>query len=843
MPRRRQAVSKTAASPPTPVNNSTYDDDDDGNGTPNISPVVTLVTPPDQDTLRILISTDQHLGYSERDPIRGLDSFAVFEEIFRKAKTQKVDLILFAGDLFHENKPSRRTLHKTMEIMRRYCMGPDAVRFQIVSDQELNFKRNVKKCVNYEDEFYSVDLPIFAIHGNHDDPTRDGGTDMLAALDLLAVTNLVNYFGRQDEVDNVEISPILIRKGSTAVALYGMGSMRDERLNRMWQNKKVRFLRPDTASTTNAEAEDDDDAVVQWFNLFTLHQNRDLGRGSKNCVHESMIPEWMDLVVWGHEHECLIEPTDSLVGTFRICQPGSSVATSLTPGESVRKHVGILEIRGEEFRITPLPLVEVRPFAMGEVVLSDVQELSIDDPNIDGAIGDVLEEKVRDLIEEAREKNRELREKAASTAEDEDLIEVKRYTLQKPNEVLVRLKVDHSGFSTLNNQRFGAKFVGEVANPSDILLFHRRRQTSDTPSVSKSSKSRQSAISNNSEPIPPEDLAEINVEDLIKENLDISDKKLQILNEQSLGIALEEFVVKEQARAIGETVQDILRVSQKQLNKRGSSSTNDNDGNKVGGVVTTSAGVREIVKAEAEKMRAKALAEADEQEATIKKSNGVNGVHRVDSSESGDEMNNGSRSTRKQVVSKAKAASSTRATSKTAQKRKATEIDDSDDDVVQEIHPPSQRNGAFATGRPTRRAAASSKGRYIFDDDDDDDGSINGNNSNDPDVKFDVAESSDNLSDEEPPPTKQRGKKAPASTRKSRAKPTLSLASSTKRASNRASTTSSSRLSSRAGSSGKLVYDVDDDSDDDDRKKRGRGLAAAWSTNNTQSQPARRRRR
>ena len=200
-----------------------------------------------------------------------------------------------AGDLFHDNKPSRRTLHKTMAIVRRYCMGPDPVQIQVVSDQKADF-RNMNGAVNYEDEFYSIDLPIFSIHGNHDDPTRDGGTEMLAALDLLSVSNLVNYFGRQDEVDKVEISPVLIKKGETRVAIYGMGSMRDERLNRMWQGKKVRFLEPEIDEDED-EGEDNSDA---WFNIFALHQNRDLGRGSKNCVHESMIPDWMDLVVWGH---------------------------------------------------------------------------------------------------------------------------------------------------------------------------------------------------------------------------------------------------------------------------------------------------------------------------------------------------------------------------------------------------------------------------------------------------------------------------------------------------------------------------------------------------------------
>lgn len=117
---------------------------------------------------------------------------------------------------------------------------------------------------------------------------------MLSALDLLSVSNLINYFGRQDQVDNVNISPVLLQKGNTKVALYGMGSMRDERLNRMWQGKSVRFLKPEDETVERGDDEEDGDgARSNWFNIFTLHQNRDLGRGSKNCVHESMIPEWM----------------------------------------------------------------------------------------------------------------------------------------------------------------------------------------------------------------------------------------------------------------------------------------------------------------------------------------------------------------------------------------------------------------------------------------------------------------------------------------------------------------------------------------------------------------------
>jgi hypothetical protein len=38
---------------------------------------------------------------------------------------------------------------------------------------------------------------------------------------------------------------------------------------------------------------------------------------------------------------------------------------------------------------------------------------------------------------------------------------------------LIRLRVDYTGFSTINAQRFGQKFVGRVANPHDMLLFHK----------------------------------------------------------------------------------------------------------------------------------------------------------------------------------------------------------------------------------------------------------------------------------------------------------------------------------------------------------------------------------
>jgi len=38
----------------------------------------------------------------------------------------QVDFVLLGGDLFHDNKPSRKTLHATLELLREFCMGAAA---------------------------------------------------------------------------------------------------------------------------------------------------------------------------------------------------------------------------------------------------------------------------------------------------------------------------------------------------------------------------------------------------------------------------------------------------------------------------------------------------------------------------------------------------------------------------------------------------------------------------------------------------------------------------------------------------------------------------------------------
>jgi hypothetical protein len=45
------------------------------------------------DTIRMLVATDNHVGYEERDPIRKDDSWQTFDEIMTLARTQDVGAI------------------------------------------------------------------------------------------------------------------------------------------------------------------------------------------------------------------------------------------------------------------------------------------------------------------------------------------------------------------------------------------------------------------------------------------------------------------------------------------------------------------------------------------------------------------------------------------------------------------------------------------------------------------------------------------------------------------------------------------------------------------------------
>ena len=149
---------------------------------------------PDANTFRILLVTDTHLGYQETNEIRCYDSFNAFDEALSIGNEYHCDMVLHSGDLYHQNRPSRFCRIQAAKILRKHCLGNKPIHFQIVSDQSRSFVGN--QHVNFEDPNYNISLPMFIIHGNHDDPAgkiRDREKDIC----VLSLFFCSVFFGNQ----------------------------------------------------------------------------------------------------------------------------------------------------------------------------------------------------------------------------------------------------------------------------------------------------------------------------------------------------------------------------------------------------------------------------------------------------------------------------------------------------------------------------------------------------------------------------------------------------------------------------------------------------------------------
>ena len=203
-------------------------------------------------------------------------------------------------------------------------------------------------------------MPVFSIHGNHDDPT---GANHISVLDSLSSAGLINYFGKYTNFDEISLSPILLQKANCRIALYGLGSVNEERLYRIVTEGKLNYCSP----------EDED----EWFKIVVVHQNR-IKHSNTKYLPERFLSELPDFVVWGHEHESRPEPDWIENEQFFVYQPGSTVATSLCEAESVPKHYGILEIffdeveRKPKFRLRTRSLKTVRPFIWETLDIPDL---------------------------------------------------------------------------------------------------------------------------------------------------------------------------------------------------------------------------------------------------------------------------------------------------------------------------------------------------------------------------------------------------------------------------------------------------------------------------------------
>ena len=372
----------------------------------------------DPSSFRIMIASDTHLGYLENDQIRGDDSFNSFEEILKVTRSEGVDFLLMGGDLFHHHNPSKKTIIRTSNILQKYIYGQKEHNFEVYCYEP-----------NFKNENLFVEIPVFIIHGNHDDPS---GFENFSSIDIFSNKEM-NYFGKVNNYEKFDLLPILFIKGKTKIALYGIGYIKDERLFLALQNKKVNFHRPEDYKS--------------WFNILIVHQNRfkghNIGKNKKTYLPESFIPSFFDLVIWGHEHECFTTTVHSEENGFHIYQP-----------ESNPKHIGLLEINKDKFRIIPIKLETQRPFIYDQFELRQYADKIKSQEDIEK----IIEQKVVECLDK--------------------ISEGRKCTPKLYNDLLplIRLKIEYSGYTIIKMNSILNKFSNLVANPGDMVQFWKKSE-------------------------------------------------------------------------------------------------------------------------------------------------------------------------------------------------------------------------------------------------------------------------------------------------------------------------------------------------------------------------------
>lgn len=257
------------------------------------------------------------------------------------------------------------------------------------------------------------------------------------------------------------------------------------------------------------------------------------------------------MVIWGHEHECLIDPKYNPETNFHVMQPGSSVATSLMPGEAVPKHVAVLSITGRDFTVEPIRLKTVRPFVMREIVLSEEKEamkvakIANNRTKLTEFLTSIVDDMIKQAIDEWR---------AAQGDEDQD-------DEENPPLPLIRLRVEYTApeggnFDCENPQRFSNRFTEKVANIKDVVQFYRKKKGGTKRAQNGAEMPEESMLASLA-------IDSVKVDELVREFL--AAQSLTILPQNSFGDAVSQFIDKDDKHAMELFVTENLSKQVEQL--------------------------------------------------------------------------------------------------------------------------------------------------------------------------------------------------------------------------------------------------------------------------------------
>ena len=172
--------------------------------------------------------------------------------------------------------------------------------------------------------------------------------------------------------------------------------------------------------------------------------------------------------------------------------------------------------------------------------------------NNEDELCDLLAEQVEEMLDE--------HQKANPTT---PLTEHAENRLKYP---LARLRVDYTGYTTTNPQKFGARFAGRVANPGSLLKFvskPKKRREGGGASKNEGKSAREFGLGTDEDGGPD---VPTQIQDLVSELLEASKEQLRLLPQSMLDVAVfDHFVGKDEKNAITKHVDAWLTSTHKDL--------------------------------------------------------------------------------------------------------------------------------------------------------------------------------------------------------------------------------------------------------------------------------------
>ncbi len=267
--------------------------------------------------MRIAVISDLHLGF-QFGTERGKDAFRNAQEAFTKILSEKVDLILMPGDIFHDKIPKPEIISQSIELFAQLKKLPKI--------KVINLKSNDK------DESLNQEIPaIITIYGTHEKRNPDN----VNPIQLLQKAGFLTYLHAESA---------LIEANNERIGIHGLSGVPDQfaaQAMKSWSPKPF----------------------PQVLNFLMIHQTfKELIPDVKQDVMSySDLPSGFNLFLLGHIH-WRVEDKHPLTNTL-ILVPGSTVRTQLKKIEAQReKGFYIIDTKEDKLNVSFEKINCVRKF-------------------------------------------------------------------------------------------------------------------------------------------------------------------------------------------------------------------------------------------------------------------------------------------------------------------------------------------------------------------------------------------------------------------------------------------------------------------------------------------------